>query len=232
MSDETSSNTQVSLEPPGTAAIYAWGEEPEGGDEPEHGYGDRRAGRVGRLLRNLDGRIIPAAIAAMAVLAAAFAGTLAYSSSQPEHFSIAPVPIVQVPAPNTPAPAPKTVPRPLAVSPKPQLAAPQRPAVPAPAVQVPRRWVPSQPPPVVQPPPQPGADQKFLNSLARDGIYFRNVPVGIASAHDSCQALENGETVQQLIHETQLKSPDLDYRQAIEGTYDAIDAYCPQFDNR
>jgi hypothetical protein len=131
------------------------------------------------------------------------------------------------------------------LKPAPPSLKPSAPPAPAPAPSVAKpapRAVPS-PRPIVKPaapmaPPQamtapPSADQRFLGSLARDGLRTTTPESNFAQARAACTALGNGSlTVQQFINGTQVDSPALTPQQAAQMTYDAIDAYCPQFDTR
>jgi hypothetical protein len=205
MSEEDITEAGATLE---SQTVYAWDEEPE--QEPRW--------RITDLLR--DGRIIPAVIAAVAVAAVSVAATLALTPG-PDHFTIRPAPIEQVPPPKPAAPAPEAV-------------APAPPAAPAPASR-PVQHVPAP----VQAAPQspPNAHQAFTQALRGDtretqngaGLYPTNPAAVDSEAEQMCQDLANGGSIQPYITGTERKSSTLAPWQAAEVVHQAIQAYCPQY---
>lgn len=115
-------------------------------------------------------------------------------------------------------------------------AAPAPKAAPAPAPQPPA--APIRLPPINQvqvPPPAapPDALDRFANSLAQQGMHFNQSPATEASEAESmCRELANGGSVQSWITATERKSTNMPPGGAREAVYAAIDAYCPQYDNR
>lgn len=223
MSDQdiTQVDATEALGPPSTGVVYAWGEEESDGQE------DRWPAKAIFLLRRLaDGRLIPAAIAAVAIAAVSIAGMLVLTP-QPDHFSIIPAPIEQAPPPKqAPKPAPKPAPPPAALKPAPKPAPAPRPQA------APPHPVPAPQAPPVQPPPD-AADQLNRSLAAAPGPMWLNNPrAGNAEVESMCQDLANGGSIQPYIDGTERKSPQLMPWEATLAVHDAIEAYCPQFANR
>jgi hypothetical protein len=205
--DDTVAGATEPIDPPPTGVIYAWQEEIEE--------------EVGNFptLRRVDGRIIPALIAAVAVAAVSVAGTLVLTPG-PDRFTIRPAPIQQVPPPKA-APAPK---------PQAPVAAPPAEHLIPPAPQAPPQAPPVQHVPVQAPPP-PNAGQQFSAALAKGGMW-KNEADDDQQARDLCQDLANGQSVQPYISGTLKKSPQLTPAEAAQVVRDAIQAYCPQYAER
>jgi hypothetical protein len=177
------------------------------------------------LIRRLDGRVIPAALAAAAIAAVSVAATLMLTTPrQPDRFTIRPAPVVQLPSPAAPKAAP------------PKAAPPAAPVSPLPAPPAE-----SAPPPVVAAPPvgvPPDAHQRFTQALRGDtlqtqggaGLYPTDPAAVDSEAQSMCQDLADGGSIQPYITGTLQKSPTLAPWQAAQVVHQAIRAYCPQYD--
>ncbi len=198
-----------------TEAVYAWSDET---------WDEGRPARSPRI----DGRVIPAALTALAAAAVSVAATLVLTTPrEPDRFTIRPAPVEQAAPPPTtmlieqpPPPAPRSLAKP---------SPPAAPAYPAPPAQ-------AAPAPAQAPPPD--ARGQFTRSLHGDtlatqggrGLNLTEGPAAVDSeAADLCNSLANGGDVQPYIDGTLKKSPSLTRWQAVLVVNQAIHAYCPQF---
>lgn len=225
MSDETGDlstpETQVGAEAPSTV-VYAWSLETD--DYPAQTSQHRL-----EFLRHLrpDGRIIAAVIAAVAVTAVAGAGALVLRPPSPtRHYSIAPAPVIERPAPpkkaaSRPAAPEPPPPEPVPVAKPPVAAPPPSPKPTAPAV-VPRQ----EPPPPAPVPLTPS--QKFAESLQRDGMKSVGTPAqNDYYAEQMCRDLSDGGNPNEWAANTE-QHDQLEPGKGAKAVHDAIEAYCPQ----
>lgn len=176
--------------------------------EVVYAWADEEQGQVSET-RTPRSVVVVAALAGVALAVAALAAMVVLVSSrpQPDHFTIRPAPVEMPPPPVSKAVAP-----PIAAPPAQHLIPP------APEVQQ---------PPVAA----PNATDKFSRSLAQGHMWFRQSPsVEASEARAMCQDLANGGSVNDYIAGTERKSPQLLPSEARQVVYDAIDAYCPQYD--
>lgn len=86
------------------------------------------------------------------------------------------------------------------------------------------------------PPPPPGAavdpDTIYLEMLSDAGVKAPTNEKAIANGHLICQRLDQGNTVQAVVAEVARINPSLDPARSTGVVYAAIDAYCPQYEDR
>ena len=224
MSDETGNipapDTEVGADAPNTV-VYAWSAEAD--NDPAQ-TGERRWVTTDFLRRlRPDGRIVPAVIAAVTVIAVAGAGMLVFRpQSSTRHYSIAQVPIIQRAAPPEPAAPKPASPKPAPVA-EPPVAAPPPAPGPAPPVAVPRPQL-SAPAPVPLTP-----SQKFNDSLQRDGMHSTGTPAqNDYYAEQMCRDLSHGGNPDEWAQNTE-QGDRLEPGKGAKAVHDAIESYCPQF---
>lgn len=83
-------------------------------------------------------------------------------------------------------------------------------------------------PPVAAPDP----DAIYLQMLSDAGVKAPTAEKAIANGHLICQQLAQGNTVQDVVSEVGQVNPSLDAARSQGTVYAAIDAYCPQYENR
>ncbi len=221
---ETEALEPPPTEAPPTGAVYAWSDETWDEDRPA------RCPRI-------DGRVIPAALTALAAAAASVAATLVLTTPrEPDRFTIRPAPVEQAAPPPTTMPIDQPPSQAPARAPVEQTPPPSRAPAPRSLLSPPAAPAHVAPAPVQAPPPD--ARDQLTRSLRGDtlatqggnGLYFTEDPATVDSeAADLCNGLASGGDIGPYVDGTLKKAPSLMRWQAVLVVNQAIEAYCPQF---
>lgn len=84
----------------------------------------------------------------------------------------------------------------------------------------------------VTPPPPPDRDTVYLQMLAAAGVTAPTKDKAVSNAHLICKRLAEGPSVDTVVTELNQINPSLNHAQSNGVVYAAIDAYCPQYEDR
>lgn len=84
----------------------------------------------------------------------------------------------------------------------------------------------------ITPPPAPDPDTEFLAAMDRAQVHMASEAAAIEQGHRVCRSLDSGASVQGVTAKILSISPGLSEPQVRTVVWAAVDAYCPQFDNR
>ncbi|WP_368834367.1 DUF732 domain-containing protein [Mycobacterium intracellulare] len=84
------------------------------------------------------------------------------------------------------------------------------------------------PPPL----PAPDPDTEFLAAMDRAQVHMATEPEAINQGHQVCRSLDKGASIQGITAQILSVSPGISEPQVRSVVYAAVDAYCPQFENR
>lgn len=84
------------------------------------------------------------------------------------------------------------------------------------------------PPPL----PAPDPDTEFLAAMDRAQVHMTTEAEAIGQGHHVCRSLDKGASIQGITAQILSVSPGISEPQVRSVVYAAVDAYCPQYDNR
>jgi hypothetical protein len=76
------------------------------------------------------------------------------------------------------------------------------------------------------------ANQRFVASVVRGGMWRQSGPYDEEQAGNLCQDLANGRSLSPYIEGAQEENPQLTPQEAEQVVYEAIESYCPQYAHR